>query len=136
MATILLVEDEDMNADMLTRRLRLRGHEVVRAANGRQAVERAVADRPDVILMDMSLPLMNGWEATSRIKSDPATAAIPVIALTAHALPEFRDRALAAGCDEYASKPFNFEQLLQTIANCIASRRSARPPGDPTGEGP
>ncbi|MDX1693865.1 MAG: response regulator [Ketobacteraceae bacterium] len=115
---ILLVEDNEMNQDMLSRRLQRRGFEVVVAANGEEGVKLA-ADGPDLILMDMSLPVMDGWEATRRIKADPAISSIPVIALTAHAMQGDRDKALAAGCDDYDSKPVEFSRLLQKIESFL-----------------
>lgn len=112
---ILLVEDNDMNRDMLSRRLLRRGHELVFAADGQQAVEMAAREAPALILMDMGLPVVDGWEATRRIKADPALRAIPVIALTAHAMAEDRDRCLAAGCDDFDSKPVDIARLLAKI---------------------
>jgi len=113
---ILLVEDNEMNRDMLSRRLARRGHSLVTAVDGRAAVDAALAERPDVVLMDMGLPVMDGWEAARRIKADARTASIPVIALTAHAMAEDRERALAAGCDEFDTKPVDLERLLGKIA--------------------
>lgn len=113
---ILLVEDNDMNRDMLTRRLTRRGHAVVTATDGASALPLTAAETPDVVLMDMSLPVMDGWEATRQLKADAATAAIPVIALTAHAMAEDRDRALAAGCDDFDTKPVDIKRLLAKIA--------------------
>jgi CheY-like chemotaxis protein len=115
MARILLVEDNEMNRDMLSRRLKRKGYEVVLAVDGLQAVEVAAAQAPDLILMDMRLPEMDGWQATHQIKADPKTAAIPVIALTAHAMAGDKERALAAGCDDYDSKPVDFKRLLGKI---------------------
>ena len=115
MAKILLVEDNEMNRDMLSRRLERRGYQVVVALDGEQGVSMAQAERPDLILMDMSLPVLNGWEATQRIKSAPETQKIPVIALTAHAMAGDQDRAIAAGCDDYDSKPIDLPRLLQKI---------------------
>jgi CheY-like chemotaxis protein len=116
MARILLVEDNEMNRDMLSRRLARRGHEVLVAVDGAEGVARASADLPDLILMDMSLPVLDGWDATRRIKADPATSKIPVIALTAHAMSGDRDQALAAGCDDYDTKPIEFDRLVEKIA--------------------
>ena len=113
MAKILLVEDNELNRDMLSRRLAKRGHEVVVAVDGQQGVDRAAADRPDVVLMDLSLPVIDGWEATRRIKA--ASAKVPVIALTAHAMAGDRERAIAAGCDDYDSKPVEIDRLLGKI---------------------
>jgi CheY-like chemotaxis protein len=117
MAKILLVEDNEMNRDMLTRRLEKRGYVVFCAVDGAAGVARAqqADDRPDLILMDMSLPIMDGWEATRRLKADPATAAIPIIALTAHAMIADRDKALEAGCDDFDTKPVELPRLLGKI---------------------
>jgi CheY-like chemotaxis protein len=104
-----------MNRDMLTRRLQRRGHEVLVAVDGAQGLALAQAQLPTLILMDMSLPIMDGWEATRQIKSDPATSGIPVIALTAHAMSEDREKALAAGCDDYDTKPVEFGRLVGKI---------------------
>lgn len=112
---ILLVEDNEMNRDMLSRRLTRRGHSLVTAVDGRAAVDAALAERPDVVLMDMGLPVLDGWEAARQIKADARTASIPVIALTAHAMAEDRERALAAGCDEFDTKPVDLERLLGKI---------------------
>jgi CheY-like chemotaxis protein len=116
MLKILLVEDNEMNRDMLSRRLTRRGYEVTIAVDGQQGVELAGSSTPDVILMDMSLPVIDGWEATRRIKADAATAGIPVIALTAHAMSGDREQALAAGCDDYDTKPIELDRLLGKIA--------------------
>ncbi len=115
MPKILLVEDNEMNRDMLSRRLLRRGYEVVIAVDGQQGVDLAGSTQPNVILMDMSLPVIDGWEATRRIKADPATKAIPVIALTAHAMAGDREQALAAGCDDYDTKPIDLTRLLPKI---------------------
>ncbi len=115
MAKILLVEDNDMNRDMLMRRLSRKGYEVSVAVDGLVALEKVAVESPDLILMDMSLPVMDGWEATRRLKGDEATRDIPVIALTAHTLKSDRDEALAAGCDDYDVKPFDFQRLLEKI---------------------
>jgi CheY-like chemotaxis protein len=112
MPRILLVEDNEMNRDMLSRRLQRKGYEVLIAVDGEAGVNMAASDKPDLILMDMSLPVIDGWEATRRLKGAPETAAIPVIALTAHVMAGDRDKAFAAGCDDYDAKPFDFEQLL------------------------
>ena len=116
MAKILLVEDNEMNRDMLSRRLTRRGHEVHIAADGQAGVDLAASLSPEIILMDMSLPVIDGWEATRRIKANPATAATPVIALTAHAMAGDREQALAAGCDDYDTKPIDLDRLLGKIA--------------------
>jgi len=115
MAKILLVEDNEMNRDMLSRRLVRKGFEVVMALDGQQAVEAAAAQSPDLILMDMSLPVIDGWEATRRIKAAPATQAIPVIALTAHAMSSDREKSLEAGCDDYDTKPVELPRLMSKI---------------------
>ncbi len=112
---ILLVEDNEMNRDRLSRRLIRKGHEVVMAFDGEQGVTMARDEAPDIILMDMSLPTIDGWEATRRIKADAATRHLPVIALTAHAMSGDRDRALQAGCDDYDTKPVDLERLLGKI---------------------
>jgi two-component system cell cycle response regulator DivK len=112
MPRILLVEDNEMNRDMLSRRLQRKGYEVIIALNGEVGVTMAASDRPDLILMDMSLPVLDGWEATRRLKGMPGTASIPIIALTAHVMADDRDKALAAGCDDYDVKPIDFERLL------------------------
>ena len=113
---ILIVEDNEMNRDMLSRRLERRGFTVVLAADGGQGVAQARTEAPDLILMDMSLPVMNGWEATRIIRADAATAAIPVIALTAHAVPGDREKAMEAGCNDYDTKPVDLNRLLQKMA--------------------
>ena len=115
MAKILLVEDNEMNRDMLSRRLQRRGHEVLVAADGADGVTKARDEIPALILMDMSLPVLDGWEATRQIKADPATSAIPIIALTAHAMSEDRERAISAGCDDYDTKPVEFPRLIGKI---------------------
>lgn len=115
MAKILIVEDNEMNLDMLSRRLERRGYEVLIATDGATGVTMAKKDKPDLILMDMSLPVMDGWEATRQIKADDNMKAIPVIALTAHAIAGDREKAIAAGCDEYESKPVKFPRLLAKI---------------------
>jgi two-component system, cell cycle response regulator DivK len=119
---ILLVEDNEMNRDMLSRRLERKGYEVVIAVNGQEGVELVSSNRPDLILMDLSLPIIDGWEATRRIKADPATASIPVIALTAHAMAEDRAKAMAAGCDDFDIKPVDLPRLLEKIDTLL--RRS------------
>ncbi|MBB3771372.1 CheY-like chemotaxis protein [Angulomicrobium tetraedrale] len=115
MAKILLVEDNEMNRDMLSRRLSRNGHEVLVAVNGQEGVDLALSERPDIILMDMSLPVLDGWEATRQVKANPATAAIPVIALTAHAMAKDREDAMAAGCDDFDTKPVELPRLLGKI---------------------
>lgn len=125
MSRILLVEDNEMNRDMLSRRLTRRGFDVLIAENGQTGVDLAASERPDLVLMDMSLPIIDGWEATRRIKADPATAAIPVIALTAHAMAEDRELALRAGCDDYDSKPIDLSRLVAKIEQLLDGNRAA-----------
>ena len=115
MAKLLLVEDNEMNRDMLARRLARCGYEVVIAVDGQQGIEMAHTERPDLILMDMSLPVLDGWEATRRLKADAATRVTPIIALTAHAMASDRDQALEAGCDDYDTKPVELPRLRQKI---------------------
>jgi two-component system cell cycle response regulator DivK len=115
MAKILLVEDNEMNRDMLSRRLQRRGHEVVCAVDGAEGVEMARNETPGLILMDMSLPGIDGWEASRQLKADPLTSTIPIIALTAHAMSNDRERALEAGCDDYDTKPVELPRLLGKI---------------------
>jgi CheY-like chemotaxis protein len=112
---ILLVEDDEMNRDMLTRRLELHGYRVIQAHDGQEGIERAASESPDLILMDLSLPEMDGWEATRRLKADLATRPIPVIALTAHVMVGDRARVLRAGCDDYDTKPIDLRRLLAKI---------------------
>ncbi len=119
MPKILLVEDNAMNRDMLSRRLTRRGYEVVVAVDGQAGVDLAASEKPDLILMDMSLPVIDGWEATRRIKGAPETGAIPVIALTAHAMATDREKALEAGCDDYDTKPIDLPRLLGKIEGLI-----------------
>ena len=120
MPKILLVEDNEMNRDMLSRRLIRKGYEIELAVDGQQGVEKARTGNPDLILMDMSLPVMDGWEATRQIKADDAVKQIPVIALTAHAMAGDREQALAAGCDDYDTKPIEFPRLLAKIEAQLA----------------
>ena len=115
MKKILLVEDNEMNRDMLSRRLLRNGYEVLLAVDGEQAVNVATADLPDLVLMDMSLPVIDGWEATRRIKAAAPTAHIPIIALTAHAMAGDREKAITAGCDDYDTKPIELERLIGKI---------------------
>ena len=115
MPKILLVEDNEMNRDMLSRRLARNGFEVAIAVDGGQGLAMATSEKPDLILMDMSLPVLDGWEATRRVKADPATKAIPVIALTAHAMAEDKEKCLAAGCDDFDTKPVELPRLLEKI---------------------
>lgn len=122
MTTILLVEDNEMNRDMLSRRLMRRGFQVTLATDGMQGIALARSEQPDLILMDISLPVVDGWEATRTLKADPHTQAIPVIALTAHALAGDREKSLAAGCDEYETKPVDFARLLVKIERLLNDR--------------
>jgi len=115
MTTILVVEDESSIRDLIERRLLIEQYQVITASDGARAVAVARAEHPALILMDMGLPIMNGWQATHRIKTKPETQAIPIIALTAYAMPEDRARCLAAGCDDYETKPIDFPRLLQKI---------------------
>jgi two-component system, cell cycle response regulator DivK len=119
MTKVLLVEDNEMNRDMLSRRLTRRGFEVVFAMDGKQGVDLARSEKPDIILMDMSLPVMDGWEATRRVKSDDATRSMPVIGLTAHAMSGDREKAIEAGCDDYDTKPIELDRLIGKIERLL-----------------
>lgn len=121
MSKILLVEDNYRNRDMLSRRLVRRNYEVVLANDGESGIALAVSEAPDLILMDMSLPILDGWEATRRLKADAVTKHIPVIALTAHAMSSDRDKALEAGCDDYDTKPIELPRLLEKIEALLGS---------------
>lgn len=121
MATILIVEDNEMNRDMLSRRLVRRGYEVLLAINGEDGIAMARATTPDLILMDMSLPVMDGWEATRRMKDDEIVRNVPIIALTAHAMANDRDKALQAGCDDYDTKPIDLSRLLVKIEALLSA---------------
>ena len=123
MPKILLVEDNEMNRDMLSRRLARKGYEVVMAVDGGQAVSMAESEHPDLILMDMSLPVIDGWEATRQVKAAEGTAHIPVIALTAHAMSGDREKALNAGCDDYDTKPIEMPRLLEKIDALLVRTR-------------
>jgi CheY-like chemotaxis protein len=125
MARILLVEDNEMNRDMLSRRLERKGYEIVIAVDGQQAIDFAAAEQPDLILMDMSLPVVDGWEATRRLKAGAQTKQIPIIALTAHAMPEDERKAREAGCNDYDTKPVEFPRLLEKIATLLGSSGKA-----------
>lgn len=120
-AKVLLVEDNEMNRDMLSRRLIKKGYTVTIAVDGLQAVARASSDEPDLILMDMSLPEIDGWEATRRIKAEPGTRDIPIIALTAHAMSGDREKAIEAGCDEFDTKPVDLNRLLEKMSAILAA---------------
>lgn len=127
MSRLLLVEDNDMNRDMLSRRLQRRGFEVLIAVDGEEGIQVARSERPDLILMDMSLPLLDGWETTRRLKASPSTSWIPVVALTAHAISGDREKALAAGCDEYDTKPVDIVRLLEKIQFLLHKNGEAQP---------
>lgn len=130
MSRILLVEDNEMNRDMLSRRLVRRGYEVVLAVDGAEGLDLARSVAPDVILMDMSLPVIDGWEATRRLKSDPGTCTIPVIALTAHAMSGDEARAREVGCDEYDTKPIELPRLIAKIEALLTRRERPETGGD------
>src|SRR5688572_12462661 len=133
MSRILLVEDNEMNRDMLSRRLERRGYQVLLASDGLSGVEIAGAESPDLVLMDMSLPVLDGWEATRRLKAAPATRHIPIIALTAHAMSDDHDKALAAGCDDYDTKPIELQRLLGKMEALLqAPSGETAPPGERT----
>ena len=121
MSKILLVEDNEMNRDMLSRRLARRGYEVILAVDGESGLALAESEVPNLILMDMSLPILDGWEAARRLKAAPETRHIPVIALTAHAMSSDRDKALAAGCDDYDTKPIELTRLMEKIETLLAA---------------
>jgi two-component system cell cycle response regulator DivK len=125
MARILLVEDNEMNRDMLLRRLERKGYMVSIAVDGGEGVAKARSEMPDLILMDMSLPVVDGWDATRRIRETPGTRAIPIIALTAHAMVNDRDKALNAGCDDYDTKPVDLARLLEKIETLLGRRGPA-----------
>jgi len=122
MTTILIVEDNELNRDMLSRRLRSRGYDVLLAVDGADGVDVASASSPDLILMDMSLPVVDGWEATRRMKADATLRSIPIIALTAHAMANDRDKALEAGCDDYDTKPIELPRLLAKMETLLRLR--------------
>jgi CheY-like chemotaxis protein len=124
MAKVLLVEDNEMNRDMLSRRLTRRGFEMIFAGDGQQGLDLARSEKPDVILMDMSLPIMDGWETTRRIKADDTMRSIPVIGLTAHAMSGDREKAIEAGCDDYDTKPVEIERLLRKIERLLDGGKS------------
>lgn len=124
MAKILLVEDNEMNRDMLSRRLHRRGYEVLIAADGVQGIELARTEQPDIILMDMSLPVLDGWEAARQLRGTYETSTIPIIALTAHALAGDRQKSLEAGCDEYETKPVDFLRLIGKIETLLKNGAS------------
>ena len=128
MSKILLVEDNEMNRDMLSRRLQRKGYEVVLALDGQSGVEMTQTQAPDLVLMDMSLPVLDGWEATRRLKADTATRHIPVIALTAHAMSSDREKAIEAGCDDYDTKPVELMRLLAKIDALLRKMDSVEEP--------
>jgi two-component system cell cycle response regulator DivK len=121
MTKVLVVEDNEMNRDMLSRRLTRRGFQVIFAVDGQQGVDLARRERPDIILMDMSLPVIDGWEATRRVKSDDATRSVPVIGLTAHAMAGDREKAIEAGCDDYDTKPVELERLIGKMERLLGA---------------
>lgn len=127
MAKILIVEDNEMNRDMLSRRLERRGYTTVIAIDGGAGLEKARTEAPDLILMDMSLPVIDGWEASRQLKADPATASIPIIALTAHAMTSDRDKALKAGCNDYDTKPVELPRLLQKMETLLGKPPTPTP---------
>lgn len=131
MAKLLVVEDDDMIRDMISRRLSWEGHTVVTAVNGIEALSAAQAEQPDLILMDMGLPLLNGWQVTQRIRQDEVLRATPIIALTAFAMTEDRDRSLEAGCNDYETKPVAFSRLLTKINGLLADATSRSVPEEP-----
>lgn len=126
MPRILVVDDDEMNRDMLSRRLLRKGYEVLLAVNGAEAIDRTVSERPELILMDLSMPVLDGYEATRRLKADAETAGIPIIGLSAHAMVGDREKALAAGCDDYDTKPVELPRLLGKVETFL-SPRSAGP---------
>jgi len=126
MTKILLVEDNELNRDMLSRRLQRRGFEVVNAVNGQEGVEMAHSEAPELILMDISLPIMDGWDAARKIKKSPKTRSTPIIALTAHAMVGDREKSLEAGCDDYDTKPIDFQRLLQKMKTLMEKRPHER----------
>ena len=127
MARVLLVEDHEEISDFLSRRLKRRGHEVSLATDGQQAVDKARVERPEIILLDMNLPILDGWTAAGLIKSSTDGARIPIIALTAHAMAGDRDKAIAAGCDDYHPKPVDFTRLLAQIEGLVAKAAASVP---------
>jgi two-component system cell cycle response regulator DivK len=123
MTKVLLVEDNEMNRDMLSRRLIRRGFQVVFAIDGQQGIDLAHSERPDIIIMDMSLPVIDGWEATRRLKADDTTRSVPVIGLTAHAMSGDREKAIEAGCDDYDTKPVELERLIGKIERLLSTAK-------------
>jgi two-component system cell cycle response regulator DivK len=127
MAKVLLVEDNEMNRDMLSRRLMKRGYEVVMAIDGQQGIDLAASEKPDLILLDMSLPVVDGWEAAQKIKANPASQNVPLVALTAHAMASDRERALSAGCDDFDTKPVELPRLLGKM-EALLKAKGVTPP--------
>jgi CheY-like chemotaxis protein len=127
MVKVLLVEDNEMNRDMLSRRLTKRGYTVAMAIDGKQGVDMAVSEKPDIILLDMSLPVVDGWEAAKQIKANPLSAGVPLIALTAHAMAADRERAMSAGCDDFDTKPVELPRLLGKIEVLLKAKGVAPP---------
>ena len=127
MAKVLLVEDNEMNRDMLSRRLTKRGYAVAMAVDGQQGIDMALSEKPDIILLDMSLPIVDGWEVARRIKANPASAGVPLIALTAHAMASDRERAISAGCDDFDTKPVELPRLLGKIETLLKAKGIAPP---------
>jgi two-component system, cell cycle response regulator DivK len=123
MTKVLLVEDNEMNRDMLSRRLIRRGFQVVFAMDGQHGIDLAHSERPDIILMDMSLPVIDGWEATRRLKADDATRSVPVIGLTAHVMSGDREKAIEAGCDDYDTKPVELDRLIGKIERLLGTAK-------------
>jgi len=126
MPKVLLVEDNEMNRDMLSRRLIRRGYEVVFAVDGQQGIDMAASESPDIILMDLSLPVVDGWEATRRVKSRESTKDIPIIGLTAHAMSDDRDKAMNAGCDEYDTKPVELDRLIGKMERLLGNHQAGK----------
>jgi two-component system cell cycle response regulator DivK len=127
MVKVLLVEDNEMNRDMLSRRLTKRGYTVAMAIDGQQGIDMAVAEKPDIILLDMSLPVVDGWEAAKQIKANPLSAGVPLIALTAHAMAADRERAMSAGCDDFDTKPVELPRLLGKM-EALLKTKGVTPP--------
>ena len=127
MAKVLLIEDNEMNRDMLSRRLTKRGYTVVMAIDGQQGIDMAVAEKPDLILLDMSLPVVDGWDAAKQIKANPVSSGVPLIALTAHAMASDRERAISAGCDDFDTKPVELPRLLGKMETLLKAKGIAPP---------
>jgi CheY-like chemotaxis protein len=127
MPSVLLIEDNEMNRDMLSRRLTKRGYTVVMAIDGQQGIDMAVSEKPDIILLDMSLPVVDGWEAAKQIKANPLSAGVPLIALTAHAMAADRERAMSAGCDDFDTKPVELPRLLAKMEALLTAKGIAPP---------